>query len=87
MIAVDENAWVKAGIEYTDGAPRLSCVVTNDGGFSDWSTQPWVNWDDVAGATSIRVRVSKLRPGSAQGPALVFETAPWVDGGGDAAWS
>ena len=86
MIVVDENTWVKAGIEYTDGAPRLSCVVTNDG-FSDWSTQPWVNWDDVAGATSIRVRVSKLRPGSAQGPALVFEAAPWVDGGGDAAWS
>ena len=38
MVLVDESTWVKAGIEYTDGVPRLSCVVTNDG-FSDWSTR------------------------------------------------
>ena len=38
MVVVDENVWVKAGIEYTDGFPNLSCVVTN-GGYSDWSTQ------------------------------------------------
>ena len=28
MVVVDENVWVKAGIEYTDGFPNLSCVVT-----------------------------------------------------------
>ena len=38
MVIVNENVWVKAGIEYTDGFPNLSCVVTNDG-YSDWSTQ------------------------------------------------
>ncbi len=29
IILVDNDIWVKAGIEYVDGAPRLSCVVTN----------------------------------------------------------
>ena len=82
MVLVDEDTWVKAGIEFTDGSPRLSCVVTNNG-YSDWSTQPWPDWDAASGSTSIRVRVSKLLPGGVggeQGPALVFEAAPWVDG-------
>lgn len=84
MVLVDEGTWAKAGIEYTDGMPRLSCVVTNDG-FSDWSTQPWADWDADAGATSIQVRVSKLLPGAGQGPALVFEAAP--PGDAKAPWS
>ena len=79
MILVDESTWVKAGIEYTDGVPRLSCVVTNDG-FSDWSTQEWPDWNAVEKSTSIRIRVSKLWPGDEQGPAMVFEAAPWVMG-------
>lgn len=88
MVVVDETTWVKAGIEFTDGLPRLSCVVTNDG-YSDWSTQMWPDWDAAALSstfygpllsTSIRVRVTKLLPGSAQGPALAFEAAPWVEG-------
>lgn len=79
MVLVDDETWVKAGIEYTDGVPRLSCVVTNEG-FSDWSTQLWTDWDADGRTTSIRVRVSKLLPGHAQGPALVFEAAPWVEG-------
>lgn len=78
MVLVDEVTWVKAGIEFTDGSPRLSCVVTNDG-YSDWSTQVWPDWDTAEQSTSIRVRVSKLIPGSAQGPALVFEAAPWAE--------
>ncbi|GMI15627.1 hypothetical protein TrLO_g15178 [Triparma laevis f. longispina] len=43
MVLVDNLTWVKAGIEFTDGSLRLSCVVTNDG-FSDWSTQMWDDW-------------------------------------------
>ena len=79
MVLVNEDTWVKAGIEYTDGVPRLSCVVTNDG-YSDWSTQAWhfdnPCDDNEAKVTSIRIRVSKLFPGSNQGPAMVFEAAP-----------
>lgn len=79
MVLVDENCWVKAGIEFTDGIPRLSCVVTNDG-YSDWSTQEWTDWDEAARSTSIRVRLSKILPGSEQGPAVIFEAARWEAG-------
>ena len=72
MVLVDENCWVKAGIEFTDGIPRLSCVVTNDG-YSDWSTQEWTDWDEAARSTSIRVRLSKILPGSEQGPAVILK--------------
>jgi hypothetical protein len=36
MLRVDERNWLKAGIEYTDGAMHFSAVVTRDD-FSDWS--------------------------------------------------
>mmetsp|Transcript_25580 Transcript_25580/g.43125 ORF Transcript_25580/g.43125 Transcript_25580/m.43125 type:complete len:322 (+) Transcript_25580:50-1015(+) len=55
MVYIDDAHWVKAGIEYTDGAPRLSVVVTNV--FSDWSTQPWPS-------TSARLRLHKINKGS-----------------------
>lgn len=35
MLRLDETRWVKAGIEYTDGQPFFSTVITNDR--SDWS--------------------------------------------------
>lgn len=38
LVYIDHDHWVKAGIEFCDGTPRLSVVVCN--GFSDWSTQP-----------------------------------------------
>jgi len=74
MIFVDKSTWVKAGIEYTDGLPRLSCVVTNNG-FSDWSTSIWEDWNIDNESTSIRIRVSKVYPGNEQGHALVFEAS------------
>ena len=74
MILVDSETWVKAGIEFVDGVPRLSCVVTNSG-YSDWSTQHWAQWDPKSEATSIRIRVTKLLPGKEQGPSLVMEAA------------
>lgn len=39
MLLADADNWVKAGIEYTDGAMHVSTVVTRDG-YSDWSQQP-----------------------------------------------
>ena len=70
MVLVDENTWAKAGIEYVDGVPRLACVVTNDG-FSDWSTQPWPQFDGTT--VNCQIRLSKLQPGPEQRGALVLE--------------
>ncbi|WP_189001570.1 DUF1349 domain-containing protein [Deinococcus roseus] len=38
MLRVNENLWLKAGIEYLEGVHQLSVVVTRD--FSDWSVSP-----------------------------------------------
>lgn len=35
MLRIDDTRWVKAGVEYTDGQPFFSTVITNDR--SDWS--------------------------------------------------
>ncbi|CAE7246924.1 REE1 [Symbiodinium sp. CCMP2592] len=77
MVIVDELTWIKAGIEFCDGVPRLSCVVTNHG-FSDWSTQQWPHWD--GSSTSLRLRLHRELPGPDQGPAVVVEAAPWHPG-------
>ena len=45
VVRIDAERHVKAGIEFVDGAPRCSVVVTN--GHSDWSTQPWA-FDDAS---------------------------------------
>jgi regulation of enolase protein 1 (concanavalin A-like superfamily) len=39
MLRAGANDWIKFGIEWTDGAARLSVVATR-GGLSDWSAQP-----------------------------------------------
>ncbi|CAH1799640.1 unnamed protein product [Owenia fusiformis] len=39
MLRLDDEHWIKTGIEVVDGAPKLSCVVTNV--YSDWSTTEW----------------------------------------------
>eukprot|EP00931_Biecheleriopsis_adriatica_P069801 TRINITY_DN43611_c0_g1_i1.p1 TRINITY_DN43611_c0_g1~~TRINITY_DN43611_c0_g1_i1.p1 ORF type:complete len:230 (-),score=42.06 TRINITY_DN43611_c0_g1_i1:135-824(-) len=74
LVYIDEATWVKAGIEFADGKPRLSCVVTNHG-FSDWSTSQWHPVVDDASLSRIRLRVHKLLPGSEQGQAVVIEAA------------
>lgn len=40
MVRVDDEHWMKCGIEYVDGVQYASAVVTRD--FSDWSTAPVV---------------------------------------------
>ena len=54
IVLVDSARWMKTGIEYVDGIPRMGAVVTNN--YSDWSTQPW------QGETSkFKIRVSRIR--------------------------
>ncbi|WP_293909163.1 DUF1349 domain-containing protein [Deinococcus sp.] len=50
MLRVSETTWLKTGIEYTDGLPHLSTVVTRD--FSDWSV---LALPDLRGKVSIRL--------------------------------
>jgi uncharacterized protein len=38
MVRLSETHWIKAGIEFADGAMQFSVVVTND--HSDWSQMP-----------------------------------------------
>lgn len=38
MIRNGPDQWVKFGVEFSDGIPNLSCVVTD--GVSDWSARP-----------------------------------------------
>jgi len=52
MIRLSESHWIKAGIEYTDGAMHFSVVVTNDN--SDWS-QMRVRADNG----TIRIRMTR----------------------------
>ncbi|KAJ5975587.1 hypothetical protein N7481_009294 [Penicillium waksmanii] len=46
--------WIKAGIEYTDGAPYLGVVATQS--LSDWSLSPMLNASDSKTATIEIVR-------------------------------
>ena len=62
LVYIDQNHWMKCGIEYCDGNPRLSVVVCNN--FSDWSTQPW-------NGHSVSLKVHKVN----QSDSLVVEAA------------
>ncbi|GAK73163.1 DUF1349 domain-containing protein [Agrobacterium rubi] len=45
MVRIDENRWVKTGVEFTDGERFLSAVITD--GKSDWSvSQPFKGLED-----------------------------------------
>ena len=62
MVRLDEARWIKAGIEWSDDAPRLGSVLTL--GSSDWATGPfdgdaadfWLRATVEAGV--IRIQVS-----------------------------
>jgi regulation of enolase protein 1 (concanavalin A-like superfamily) len=38
MVRIDAHRWLKAGVEFSDGQPMLSTVLTNE--LSDWATMP-----------------------------------------------
>jgi regulation of enolase protein 1 (concanavalin A-like superfamily) len=42
MAFADSERWIKAGVEYADGAPQLGAVVTDV--VSDWSVAPVNSW-------------------------------------------
>jgi uncharacterized protein len=55
MISVDAERWIKAGVEFADGAPQLGAVVTD--GKSDWSVAPVPEW----AGREVTVRATRLR--------------------------
>jgi len=58
MLRLDEQNWIKAGIEFTDGLMHFSVVVTR--GISDWSVIPL-----PAASPSDEVKVRVTRHGAA----------------------
>ena len=44
MVRIDERRWLKAGVEFSDGAPLLSTVLTNE--LSDWTVAPAPAFED-----------------------------------------
>lgn len=53
FVRASAEHWIKAGVEYADGACQLGAVVTD--GVSDWSLAPVPDWKD----TRVRVRASR----------------------------
>lgn len=69
LVRVDEQTWIKTGVEYCDGAPQIGAVVTR--GVSDWSTAPVPRW----AGSMVTVRVS--RSGDALTVRARREEEPW----------
>lgn len=69
FLRVDEERWIKAGVEHSDGTDSLGAVVTN--GFSDWSLAPVAEWSGRA----VTVRAS--RSGDAVTIRARVDDEPW----------
>lgn len=67
MVRLDEARWIKAGIEWSDNAPRIGSVLTV--GRSDWATGPfegepadfWLRVTVAAGVIRVQVSHDGLR--------------------------
>jgi uncharacterized protein len=88
MLRASETDWIKAGLEYADGAMQVGAVVTR--GASDWSTAP-VDWagrlvtiraSRSGDAVIVRARVEnepwRLVRVTHVDPALEFEAGPYL---------
>ena len=53
MVWHDDRNWMKAGVEFADGAPQLGAVVTRE--VSDWSVAPVADW----AGREVHLRVSR----------------------------
>lgn len=69
MIRVDAEHWIKAGVEFADGAPQLGAVVTD--GKSDWSAAPVPEW----AGREVTIRATRL--GDAVIVRARVEEEPW----------
>ena len=56
MVFVDDRIWLKAGTEFTDGAPHFSVVATREDQ-SDWSMMPLPR--DAGPARAVTMRVTR----------------------------
>merc|ERR1719152_327184 len=84
-VLVDEDTWMKCGIEYFDDMPHVSVVVTSNG-FSDWSTTRWDHWDNPEAQMGERQITLKLRVTKfiEQGPGMFIEVVrPGTSGAGE----
>lgn len=69
FVRVDDENWVKAGVEHSDGVDGLGAVVTR--GMSDWSLAPVPDWD----GRLVTIRVS--RSGDALTVRARTDDTPW----------
>ena len=85
LVRADEEHWVKAGVEYADGATQLGAVVTSV--VSDWSTGE-VDWvgrvvtvraSRAGDALTVRARVDE-EPWKLVRLAPIDPTLPWQAG-------
>jgi regulation of enolase protein 1 (concanavalin A-like superfamily) len=85
MVRADQETWIKAGVEFTDGVPHVGAVVTRS--VSDWSLSPAPDWADRL----ITVRVSRVADAVTvqarceTGPWQLVRVAPWPPGTASAA--
>ncbi|MFA1538727.1 DUF1349 domain-containing protein [Actinomadura monticuli] len=79
LVRLDEETWIKAGVEYCDGALQLGAVVTN--GASDWSSAP-VPWQ----GREVTLRASRsgdavtIRARAGSDPWRMIRLAPFPPG-------
>jgi regulation of enolase protein 1 (concanavalin A-like superfamily) len=69
FVKVDDETWIKAGVELSDGVESLGAVVTQ--GTSDWSLSPLADW------TGRLVTVRGSRSGNALTVRARVDDEPW----------